>query len=68
MKPPKPRKTSQRKSLRDKYRENNKKYKSIWDVVNTLNIMKPIYNDLIYKQGWEDCLYLLKRAVRDLEL
>jgi len=41
--------------------------KSIYDVLETIIKMKPIYKDVSYKEGYEDCLYLLKKAIRKIE-
>lgn len=34
------------------------------EIVETLKAMKPLYQDLQYKDGWNDCIYLLDRTFR----
>lgn len=46
----------------------NQTYRSIWDVIHTLDTIRPTHQNVLYKEGWDDVMYLLKRGVNKLEL
>ena len=56
------------RSKRVKYIKYNKTLKNIYDIIKTIEAMRPHYQNSLYKEGYDDCLHLLKYGVSKLDL